>query len=218
MAADMRSIICCHKQNWSAIVAEVAVVERASGGSDAAGQPEVSDLSGSKFGEAADGSGGNEIRMKRRSEWYPSLSAPHLPATAGQPVVKLPRARSLIHTLSGPPVAVPGYERITYRIWVRVDGMDRGACPRAQLNACPAQRCSCPAMRATLRARCVCMQLRFRSYNCTEKFVSRLSRVTARGDASQPCAQPVRARAATAKSAERVCCSSALLCLVLIFA
>ena len=105
MAADMRSIICCHKQNWSAIVAEVAVVERASGGSDAAGQPEVSDLSGSKFGEAADGSGGNEIRMKRRSEWYPSLSAPHLPATAGQPVVKLPRARSLIHTLSGP---VPG--------------------------------------------------------------------------------------------------------------
>ena len=52
----------------------------------------------------------------------------------------------------------------------------------------------------------------------TEKFVSRLSRVTARGDASQPCAQPVRARAATAKSAERVCCSSALLCLVLIFA
>ena len=108
MAADMRSIICCHKQNWSAIVAEVAVVERASGGSDAAGQPEVSDLSGSKFGEAADGSGGNEIRMKRRSEWYPSLSAPHLPATAGQPVVKLPRARSLIHTLSGPPVAVPG--------------------------------------------------------------------------------------------------------------
>ena len=46
--------------------------------------------------------------MTRRSEWYACFSVLHLPATAGQPVVKLPRPRSLIHTLSGPPVAAPG--------------------------------------------------------------------------------------------------------------
>ena len=46
--------------------------------------------------------------MKRRSEWYRCFNVLHLPATAGQPVVKLPQPRSFMHTLSGPPVAVPG--------------------------------------------------------------------------------------------------------------
>ena len=42
------------------------------------------------------------------SQWYQCFGVLRVPATAGQHVVKLPRARSLIHTLSGPPVAVPG--------------------------------------------------------------------------------------------------------------
>ena len=41
------------------------------------------------------------------SQWYQCFGVLRVPATAGQHVVKLPRARSLIHTLSGPPVAVP---------------------------------------------------------------------------------------------------------------